>query len=251
MKILITGHKGLVGQELYNELIKEHSVIGIDRIEGNDILNIELNFDVDIVIHLAGETGLRKSIENPKLFWENNVIATKKIFRSFPNTRILYASSSTAKEPFKNPYAMTKKVIEEIAPENSLGMRFTTIYNDKQTRPDMFIPRLLRKEVPYVTNHKRDFIHVSDIVEAIKLLILTETRGIIDIGTGESVKLTELTDLVNIQPEHINKDNERLDNVADVSILKNLGWKPKVNIFDFVNDKKELDFSQKPKYNVI
>jgi len=251
MKILLTGHKGLVGQELYAELVKEHFVIGIDRLEGNDILDLEINFDVDLVIHLAGESGLRRSIDNPKLFWENNVIASKKIFQSFPNTRILYASSSTAKEPFLNPYAMTKKVMEEIAPDNSLGMRFTTIYNNKQTRPNMFIPRLLRNDVPYVTNHKRDFIHVSDIVNAILLLIKTDTKGIIDIGTGTSVALTDLTKLANIDPEQTTKDNERMDNTADITVLKNLGWKPKVNIFDFIETNKELDFSQKSKYNVI
>ena len=63
---------------------------------------------------------------------------------------------------------MSKYSLERIAPENSLGMRFTTVYGPN-ARESMLIPRILRNDVPYInTNHSRDFIHVDDLVRAIK-----------------------------------------------------------------------------------
>ena len=94
MKILLTGHLGFIGSALYNELIKEHTVIGIDIKDGKDLLTCDLNYDVDLVIHLAGLAQVRESLANPTKYWDVNVIASKRLFDAFPNTRIIYASSS-------------------------------------------------------------------------------------------------------------------------------------------------------------
>ena len=83
------------------------------------------------------------------------------MFEAFPNTRILYASSSTAKEPDLNPYAASKFIVENIAPKNSLVMRFTTSYGSNQ-RSTMFISKLVSKTLLYVNDNCRDFIHIDD-----------------------------------------------------------------------------------------
>jgi len=256
MKILLTGHKGLVGTSLYPALTKsgEHRVIGIDLKDGNNLLDCSLDYDVDLVIHLAGESGILKSIEEPEMYFQNNVLASKRLFTHFKNTRILYASSSTAKEPHRNPYALTKHTMERIAPQLSLGMRFTTIYsNNSKLRPNMFIPRLIRNDIPHVTNHKRDFIHVDDIVSAILTLIKNkDVKGIIDIGTGQSNSLKSITKEFGVSPKvKMDTPHERTDNVADISVLKDLGWSPVIELMKFLKDKKELDFSEEPKYNSI
>ena len=96
---------------------------------------------------------------------ETKCNCSQRLFDFFKDTRILYASSSTAYEPWRNPYAMSKYSLEQIAPENSLGMRFTTVYGPN-AKPNMLIPKILRNDVQYVnTNHKRDFIHVDDIMK--------------------------------------------------------------------------------------
>ena len=117
MKILLTGHKGMVGTELYTALTKDHRVIGIDLKDGNNLLDCSLDFEVDLVIHLAGESGILRSLTESDLYFQHNVLATKRLFDHFKNTRILYASSSTAKEPNRNPYALTKHTVERIAPQ--------------------------------------------------------------------------------------------------------------------------------------
>ena len=115
MKILLTGHKGFLGTLLTKYLNTHgHVVIGLDKKERNNLLTCKLDWDIDIVIHLAGESGVRRSLTQPKIYWENNVLASKRLFDTHKDKKIIYASSSTAKEPERNPYALTKKAVEEL-----------------------------------------------------------------------------------------------------------------------------------------
>ena len=79
----------------------------------------------------------------------------------------------------------------------------------------MLIPRILRNDVPYVNvNHKRDFIHINDLMNAIDILMIENIRGVIDIGTGNSHKLTDLIDYFKIDciEKKLGLENERLEN---------------------------------------
>ena len=240
MNILLTGSAGFIGQHL-NKFLKDrhHSVICLDKETGNDLLNCDLKYSVDLVIHLAGLSGVRDSLERPTDYWEQNVIAGKRLFDYFKDTRIIYASSSTAHEPWKNPYAMSKYSLEQIAPENSSGCRFTTVYGPN-ARETMLIPRILRNDVPYInTNHSRDFIHVDDLVRAVDSLINSNLKGITDIGSGHTNNLVELIDYFGIDCERVvGEQTERLDNLADNTLLNNIGWQPKVNLYDYIKENR-------------
>ena len=99
MNILLTGSEGFIGQHLFNFLKINHKVICLDKSTGNDLLTCDLKYNVDLVIHLAGLSGVRDSLERPTEYWEQNVIAGQRLFDYFKDTRILYASSSTTHEP--------------------------------------------------------------------------------------------------------------------------------------------------------
>ena len=223
MKILLTGSEGFIGQNLQTFLKDKHQLICIDKKTGNDLLTCDLNYEVDIVIHLAGLSGVRDSLDSPVDYWINNVVASHRLFKQFKNTRILYASSSTAREPWRNPYAMSKFYMEHIAPANTMGMRFTTVYGPG-AREEMFIPKLLKKEVTYInSDHKRDFIHVSDILTAISILMTNKIkkRKVIDIGTGVSHSLIDILNHLNISVDEkrIGTMFERKDNQAQIGAL--------------------------------
>ena len=242
MNILLTGGDGFIGKNLQNHLSKNHTVINIDKISGYDLLTCDLHYNADVVIHLAGLSGVRDSMQYPEEYWKQNVIAGQRLFDFFRDTKILYASSSTAYEPWRNPYAMSKYSLEQIAPENSLGMRFTTVYGPN-AKPNMLIPKILKNDVSYInTNHKRDFIHVDDIISAIDILMIENVKGVLDIGTGYTNDLVDIVDYFKIDCERrIGGENERLDNTADTTTLNRLGWKPKVNLYNYIKEIKNVN----------
>ena len=111
-KILLTGHRGYIGSTLYNKLLHT-DVVGIDLLDGQDLLTCELpNIDFDLIIHLAGRSGVRESLRDPGAYWRNNIEASRRLFDRYPETRIIYASSSSAYEPDLNPYAASKHILE-------------------------------------------------------------------------------------------------------------------------------------------
>ena len=190
--------------------------------------------DIDLVIHLAGKSGLRGSVTDPGPYWTHNVEASRKLFTAFKNTKILYASSSSAYEPGLNPYAASKFMVEQIAPDNALGMRFHTVYSNTP-RQGMFLDKLLKGELKYITDHSRDFIHIEDLCDAIELILDKDLTGIIDIGNGESIPIQSLA---SGWPIHLNTVHERKVTKANIEILQNLGFKPKYNIKKFLTNKK-------------
>ena len=241
MKILLTGSEGFIGQHLKSFLKDKHQLICLDKKTGNDLLTCDLDYDVDLVIHLAGLSGVRDSLDNPVDYWTNNVVATYRVFNQFKNgPKILYASSSTAKEPWRNPYAMSKFYMEQIAPHNALGMRFTTVYGPG-ARENMLIPKILRDDVDYINiDHSRDFIHIDDILSAIGFLITNKVKKlkVVDVGTGISNKLIDIFDHLNmtIKDKRMGTIYERKDNVAKIGTLSNMGWIPQTNLLDYLKE---------------
>jgi len=241
MNILLTGSEGFIGKNLQSFLKDEHQLICIDKKLGNDLINCDLDYDVDLIIHLAGLSGVRQSLDNPIDYWTNNVIGSHRIFEKFKDKKILYASSSTANEPWRNPYAMSKFYMEQIAPENSLGMRFTTVYGPGG-RENMLIPKLIKNDVSYINvDHYRDFIHVEDLMSAIKILIKNDVSNkVIEIGTGSSINLLDLLDKLNmtIEDKRMGTMFERKNNKASIQVLKDLGWFAKTDLIEYIKNER-------------
>ena len=247
MNILLTGHCGFIGSALFHRLEKAgHTVHGIDKEAGwdrdklyskQDLLNCDFPAeDFDLVIHLAGRSGVRESLKDPAAYWMNNIEASRRLFERYPNTRILYASSSSAYEPDLNPYAASKHILEELAARypNTLGMRFHTVYSDTP-RKGMFFDKLFNNQLEYVTRHYRDFVHLEDVLDAIQILIDKDyVNGVIDIGSGVPVRIQDLApDL----PVRLNTPSEREWTCANIEKIKALGFKPKYSVETYLTNK--------------
>lgn len=237
MKILLTGHRGFIGSALLKRLQKNNQVIGFDLKDGLDqnLLHCDFPEEFDLIIHLAGKSGVRESLKDPAGYWNNNVEASRRLFERYEGTRILYASSSSAYEPDLNPYAASKFIMEELAERygtNHLGMRFHTVYSDSCPRENMFFNKLRNGTLEYVTRHYRDFIHLEDVLDAIEILIAKEhVNGTIDIGTGHPVRIQDLApDL----PVRLNTPGERSWTCANTEKMKALGFKPKYSVEKFL-----------------
>ena len=236
MRILLTGHMGFIGSELFKRLKeKGYTVYGFDLKDGQDICTSPIEYDVDLLIHLAGKSGVRESLKNASVYWHVNVEGSKRLFDLFKNTRIIYASSSSAYEPHLNPYAASKHLMEIAATKhtNALGLRLHTVYSDTP-RSGMFLDKLLKGNVEYTTPHKRDFIHLDDVCDAFELIIESELKGVIDVGTGYSVNIHDIAPSL---PVRLNTPHERKCTEANIKELSNLGFEPKYSIEKFLTDK--------------
>ena len=237
MKILVTGHKGFIGSHVYEYFTDlGFEVDGYDR--PDDLGDFKTDKIYDVVIHLAANAAIREAVENPDLFWENNVEKSKPIFDYCRdnNIRCLYASSAAVYEWWINAYGISKKVNEVQAPPNSVGMRFFNVYAERVSRTDMLYRMLEDKTATYLTRHKRDWIHVDDIVSAIATLIPSSYTGVLDVGTGDPVSVIDLATKMGMGHLPIKEDTpgERDITCADPSKLMELGWRPTINILDTV-----------------
>lgn len=174
---------------------------------------------------MAGYGGVRPSIDNPKLYIDNNIIATLNILeciKKYEVKNIIFASSSSVygnskesiftetlkvSEPI-SPYSMTKIACEELLYTyhklyniNVLALRFFTVYGRRQ-RPDLAIhkfTKLIFEEKPIPVfgdgSTRRDYTYIDDILFVIISAINYEDKNyyqIINLGGGEPVSLEEM-----------------------------------------------------------
>jgi nucleoside-diphosphate-sugar epimerase len=143
---------------------------------------------------------------------------------------VLVAGSSSQYEPHLNPYAASKNIIEYIPHPDVCFMRFHTVYGPSP-RKNMFFDKLLNNTLEYVTEHERDFIHIDDMVRAIEILIRSKFTGSIDIGTGTSVKISDIRPDLPIKTKTL---GEREKTQADIEPMKLLGFVAKISVESFL-----------------
>ena len=255
-RLLVTGSEGFIGKYLVNYLkqdmvYKDFVVDTLDIKDGQDIGDfVRPDIRYDCVIHLAAFADIRNSIDDPDRFWDNNVEKARGIFKycEVNNIRLLYASSAGAKEWWLNPYATTKKVNEIMAPHNSVGMRFFNVYQqDFNSRHDMLYRMLEEKTATYLTNHKRDWIHVEDVARAIVRLIPSDITGVVDIGNGTTHSVLELAEEFGQGDLPIKEDTpgEPASLCADTKKISSLGWYPTYDVLAVVRTHPGYLFNKK------
>jgi len=230
MPILVTGAAGFIGYHVSAALLERgEEVVGVDIL--NDYYDVRLKearlerlqkqtgftfYKVDItdfeamnkivaaagelqsVVHLAAQVGVRYSITNPFEYVKANLLGHMSILeicRNQPNFKhLVYASSSSvyggnSKLPFSvddrtdlpiSLYAATKKADElmshcygHLYGFSQTGLRFFTVYGP-WGRPDMAIYMFCKaifegRTIPVFNNGdmKRDFTFIDDIVSGV------------------------------------------------------------------------------------
>lgn len=102
MKVLITGHKGFVGQEYVRYFERQGSqVTGVDIKEGNDCREFfkTCTEQFDLIVHLAAIVGGRETIENDPLTVATDLSIDAEFFNWVVRTKqpkVIYFSSSAA-----------------------------------------------------------------------------------------------------------------------------------------------------------
>ena len=115
-------------------------------------------------------------------------------------------------------------------------MRFHTVYSDIP-RKGMFFDKLLNGGLEYVTRHHRDFVHLTDVLDAIEILInAVHVNGVLDIGSGVPVRIQDLTSGL---PVRLNTPGEREHTCANLEKMRALGFEPKYSVDKFLTNAKK------------
>lgn len=297
LKILITGGAGFVGSHLCDQYTQNgDTVLCLDNFMNGDLTNIRhllnhRNFkliqgdirdydllekimrDVDAVFHLAAQIHVDRSIIEPKLTYDINVLGTQNILeiaRIYDVDKVVHASTSEVygsaeyapmdeKHPLNapHPYGASKIAADRMcyAYIETYGMdicimRPFNLYGPRQKDSgyggaiSIFTKRVLSNMPPiiYGTGEQmRDYTYVEDIVQAYDLILkhpklITEP---VNFGTGVDVTINDLALKIihlcgkDMNPVHVEGrpgEVERL--IADITIAKELGWKPKFSLND-------------------
>ncbi len=280
-KVLVTGGVGFIGANLIMELIKKGvEVVSIDNystgnkhneVEGvkyldNDIEEIfsikEKNFD--LCFHLAAQSRVQPSFDNPLESVRVNVTGTTKVMEwaKINNIKVVYAgSSSKHHDPSDSPYAMTKFLGEEICKlyKKSFSVnveicRFYNVYGPGENVDEKFgnvigiwSAKIKKNEpIPIVGDgeQKRDFIHVYDLVDGLIKIGFSQKshKDAWELGTGINYSINDLfrlfnekynVDSVNIPDQPGNYRKTLRINDDTLNILK---WRPKDRLKNHIDN---------------
>jgi len=225
IKILITGHKGLIGSELYKRFKDTHEVDGVDR--GDNLQNKQY----DLIIHCAANCIIRDIIQNPELALENvNYTCNLMEFaRRNSCKKVVMFSSSRVHHPEENPYTVGKKYNEAIAKAykecygiDYIIVRPETVWgaNDNPVRaiPVWINNALNNKSIMIYGDESKEMppVHITDFADRLIPTIheFAEGKNEKDIYTitGSVMKVGEMIDIIkkhtNSQSEVIFKNKE-------------------------------------------
>ncbi len=239
---------------------------------------------VDYVFHLAARARIQPSIQDPAPTFHDNIIGTFNVLlasRDAGVKRVVYSASSSSygdqdsfplheemQSKFKSPYSLSKYVGEKTCELFSklygletVSLRYFNVYGPRQltsgayaTVVGIFLKQLSENKPLTIVSPgtiRRDFTHVSDIVEANILAMQSKKVGngeLINIGRGKNYSINEVASLILAkskpevrlagadfltQPHAVyvpERPGEAKITLADNKKAQDLlGWKPKIN----------------------
>lgn len=230
----------------------------------------------DVVFHMAAESRIQNCISDPVKAVETNLTGTATVLqcaRVCGVKRVIYSSTSSAyglANPYPNietmptdclnPYSVTKVGGEELCKMYSrlyglqtLIFRYFNVYGERQPIRGQYAPVVgvfLRQksagnEMTIVGDgeQRRDFVHVSDVVEA-NILASTFIPSddyiwgqIYNIGTETNHSVNDIAKMIGGKSVHIPpREGEARVTLSDCTKAKtHLGWKANTSIDQWIS----------------
>ena len=249
---------------------------GVSLVTG-DVLDYDLLLksmsSYDFVIHLAAQTSVSQSVANPKTTADIIVDGTVNVLKSCVKTNvknIIFSSSAAvygnsistllAENAQLSPlssYGASKLVAEynllafsKLFGLNCISLRLFNVYGNGQSSETGVIRKFLKnisKDAPIEIFgdgvQSRDFVHISDVIEAFYCAIrnIETKRGeVYNIGSGTATSINELASLLisskgkDLQVIHKPAlEGEIKDSKADISSAENdIGYSPQMSLSD-------------------
>ena len=230
---------------------------------------------VDYVFHLAAKASVQASIDDPLPTVSTQVMGTANVLeaaRLAGCEKLVYSSTSacygnknpipnneTMREDPLNAYAIGKLAGEQLVRSyyhlyglKTVAFRYTNVYGERARHVGTYAPVVSK----FIKSHRagepltifgdglqrRDFIHVSDVVNANASITYSELDmwgETFNIGFGENWSIQELADRVSTKQAHLSaRPGEMRETLADIGKAKaELSWKPRIRVTDWIDSK--------------
>jgi UDP-glucose 4-epimerase len=252
MKVLVTGGAGFIGSHLVDRLTLEgHEAVVVDNLVTGKRRNINraarfYKMDVqswrlervfrnerpNVVMHLAAQMDVRKSVEDPMFDAQVNVLGTLNVLQQAVKhgvRKVIFSSSGGAiygeQETYPapenhvlkplSPYGLSKlcgeqylSYFQRVSGLQAVSLRYANVYGPRQDPEGeagvvaIFIQKMLNNEQAVINGNgrqTRDFVFVDDVVEANLAAMGQDTQGTYNVGTGVE---TSINDLFRILVQH-------------------------------------------------
>lgn len=244
------------------------------KLDIRDYKNTRPLYDgIDYVFHIAAESRIQPAIENPIEAININSVGTVTVLqcaREAGVKRVMYSSTSSAygRNPIPNietqpddclnPYSVSKvngeklcKMYTDLFGLPTIIFRYFNVYGEHQPTKGQYAPVIglfikLMKNNESLTivgdgNQRRDFTHVSDVVNANILAATTELDRdafgqVYNVGNGINYSVNEIASMISKNttyiPPRIGESRETLSNTN--KIKSTINWEPLVNLPDWI-----------------
>jgi len=296
-KVLITGIAGFIGSHVVDRLSRrKFDIFGMDDLSSGKMENLEGNenkvhdvvlesianpmavmqtfdrFKPDLVIHLAAQPSLLKSIKNPDYDALVNVIGTINILRAceaYQVERLIFSSTSAITQDAvvseehsanlsapSSPYGMSKRCAEGYIDllwgykPGATILRFANVYGPRQVPlgENQLIPRVIRHylygdsfQIYGDGLQSRDFIYVEDVADLIYKIATSNNPGrmTMNVATGKNTTVLGIVEMVqevigiDIPAIHVEPKDVRLHVKMNIGKADMfVGWKATTSIKD-------------------
>ena len=260
-KALVTGGAGFIGSHLAETLHqnnvevlvvdnlltgKKENLLSLDLentiygdVGSEETLKIIKNFNPDVCFHLAAQSSVVISVEDPLLDFEHNLLQPVQLIKTLLETdckQFIFTSSGgtifgepevipTSEDDYAgepaSPYGLAKKklneLIEVMLQNETMSYSILNLSNVYGPRQDphgeagvmsIFTGKLMNNETPTIYGdgkQTRDYLYVLDVVDALIKSAETDDNLFLNIGTGVE---TSVNELVSILSQKISWDGE-------------------------------------------
>ncbi len=260
-KALVTGGAGFIGSHLAERLHQNNiEVLVVDNLltgKKENLASLDLdntiygdvgseetlehikNFNPDVCFHLAAQSSVVISVENPLLDFEHNLLQPVQLIKTLLEThckQFIFTSSGgtifgepevipTSEDDYAgepvSPYGLAKKklneLIEVMLQNETMSYSILNLSNVYGPRQDphgeagvmsIFTGKILNNEIPTIYGdgyQTRDYVYVLDVVDALIKSSESKENLFLNIGTGIE---TSVNELVSILSKKISWDGE-------------------------------------------
>ena len=238
MRIVLTGHKGFIGQHYLKHINDKHDVTTYDLADGQDLKDssvVDTMPDCDVVVHMAATNGTRLFYETPTEVTMNNTLPTLNIVNRYKDTptKIVFTSTceifngaidkglydvptdeqvpvmfddiTNARWSYSIPKALGENLISNLS-THWLILRYFNIYGPGQKDHFIseFVDRAKQGDYYIKGNDTRSFCYVDDAVLMTHDLVMNANDRIVNVGKQEESSIEDVAkcilDIMGVDP---------------------------------------------------